>query len=116
MPSASGSGHSVTFAHITRGTSNTMLIGEKYVDMLIATKSPDCNDDQGWTDGWDNDMICFALTGNGGTITPPQPNGTAGTCGLIFGGPHPAGVQCLLCDGSVRSVSYGVKPAAWLAC
>jgi prepilin-type N-terminal cleavage/methylation domain-containing protein len=107
-----GSGMSVTFAHITKGTSNTLLIGEKYLDWVTSQTSPDCNDDQGWTDGWDNDTVAFAQLG--GVTTPPIPNGKVGTCGLNFGGPHPAGIQVVLCDGSVRSVSYMVAPGPWL--
>jgi prepilin-type N-terminal cleavage/methylation domain-containing protein len=107
-------GNSVKFAAIKNGTSNVLLVGEKYVDLLIATTQSDCNDDQGWTDGWDNDTICFAAPG--GTIYPPQPDGRVGTCGNIFGGPHPSGIQAVLCDGSVRSVSYSVNPTAWVTC
>jgi len=109
------SGFPVKLATIQKGTSNTLLIGEKYINQLRASTAPDCNDDQGWTDGWDNDTICFAQ-GSSGTnpVTPPQPNGRVGTCGLIFGGPHIGGLQALQCDGSVRSVSYSVNPAMWL--
>jgi prepilin-type N-terminal cleavage/methylation domain-containing protein len=116
VPSASGSGKSTRFADITKGTANTLLIGEKYVDKAIATRQPDCNDDQGWTDGWDNDTIAFACTGYSNPLVPdpPQPNGNVATCGLNFGGNHTAGIQVVLCDGSVRSVSWAVNPAAWL--
>jgi prepilin-type N-terminal cleavage/methylation domain-containing protein len=113
VPSVSGSGRSTRFASITNGTSNVLLIGEKYVDFLIATRQPDCNDDQGWTDGWDNDTMGFAQLSPGNTSTP-IPNGRVGTCGLNFGGPHTAGIQVVLCDGSVRSVSYSVAPGPWL--
>jgi prepilin-type N-terminal cleavage/methylation domain-containing protein len=108
-------GYTVRFTDITNGTSNVLLLGEKYVDVAIATVRSDCNDDQGWTDGWDNDTISFADGSNGaGSIVTPQRDGTQGTCGLIFGGPHTAGIQVVLCDGSVRSVSYSVNPSAWL--
>jgi prepilin-type N-terminal cleavage/methylation domain-containing protein len=107
-------GRSVRLANITNGTSNCLLVGEKYLDRKIAGSHPDCNDDQGWTDGWDNDTICFA-DGNGyGRPYPPRPDGSVGTCGLFFGGPHPAGMQAVLCDVSVRSVSYSADPTAFL--
>ena len=81
---------------------------------MISSSQPDCNDDQGWTDGWDNDTICFAQSSTPGTTWPPVPNGSVGTCGLLFGGPHTGGIQVVLCDGSVRSVSYNVDKTMFL--
>jgi type II secretory pathway pseudopilin PulG len=101
------SGYPVNFAKIVKGTSTTMLIGEKFVDFLIATSGSDCNDDQGWTDGWDNDTIAFAQYSG---VSTPQFDTRSGTCGTFFGSPHDSGMQTVLCDGSVRSVSYGVDP------
>jgi prepilin-type N-terminal cleavage/methylation domain-containing protein len=117
VPSQNYSGRSTRFANITKGTSTTLLVSEKYINAARGYASPDCNDDQGWTDGWDNDTICFANGGNGpnGPTIPPQPNGKAGTCGLLFGGPHIGGVQTVLCDGSVRIVNYNVAPGPFLA-
>jgi prepilin-type N-terminal cleavage/methylation domain-containing protein len=107
-------GQTVSFNGISNGTSNVLLIGEKYVDRALATSGSDCNDDQGWTDGWDNDTICFAQAANPGTTDVPQLDGNSGTCGFLFGGPHTAGIQVVLCDGSVRSVSYSVNAGPWL--
>jgi len=107
-------GRTMSFKNITTGTSNCLMVGEKYVDFLIAASQPDCNDDQGWTDGWDNDMICFAEGPSSGPPFPPQRDGRAGTCGFYFGGPHTSGIQVVLCDGSTRSVSYTVNATAWL--
>jgi hypothetical protein len=98
-------GLTVRITDISNGTSNVMLIGEKYLDRDIAVTNSDCNDDQGWTDGWDNDTICFA-DGGGNTAMTPIPDGSIGTCGLNFGSPHPVTMQCVLCDGSVRSISF----------
>jgi len=115
VPSKSGSGLTRKFANILKGTSTTMLVGEKYLNKWIAATTPDCNDDQGWTDGWDNDMVCF-VEGNtaGGTPVAPQRDGTVGTCGLFFGSPHQSGMMCVLCDGSVRSVNFQVDPNMFL--
>jgi prepilin-type N-terminal cleavage/methylation domain-containing protein/prepilin-type processing-associated H-X9-DG protein len=115
-----GSSRVVKMAHLmAKGTSNTLLIGEKLVDTSKAQGgSAACNDDQGWTDGWDNDTICFAngQNGNGGAPAPPQLNGPtppAGGCGSVFGGPHPSGMNIVLCDGSVRNIRYNLNPTAW---
>ncbi len=115
VPSTNASGKTIRFPNIEKGTANTLLVSEKYINFMRGAQQPDCNDDQGWTDGWDNDMICFAKGDNAnGPIYTPKPNGRVGTCGLLFGGAHTGGVQTVLCDGSVRSVSYSVAPGAFL--
>jgi prepilin-type N-terminal cleavage/methylation domain-containing protein len=103
------SGYPVQFKHITKGTANTLLVGEKYVSFIEKSSTPNCNDDQGWTDGWDNDTIACAEVG--GVIYAPQKDDKAGSCGLFFGSPHVGGMQGVLCDGSVRSINYSVSPA-----
>ena len=115
VPSLSASYRSVRFANITKGTSSTLLVGEKYINIMNGSSTPDCNDDQGWTDGWDNDMICFAKLDNpNGPIFTPAQNGKVSSCGLRFGSSHIGGVQCVNCDGSVRLVSYGVDANMFL--
>jgi prepilin-type N-terminal cleavage/methylation domain-containing protein len=113
VPSSSVSGKTVSFTDITKGTSTTLLVGEKYVDKAIASTKSDCNDDQGWTDGWDNDMICFAMDGKGGNILTPLPDGDGATCGLVFGSNH-QGLHVVCCDGSVRHVNFNVDPRNWV--
>ncbi len=111
----------VSIANITNGTSNVLLIGEKYLYKRAVGVTSGCNDDQGWTDGWDNDTICFA-EGNGtgapatGNVQLPLPNGSTTTCAatFIYGGPHIIAVQVALCDGSVRQVRYTIDPANFL--
>jgi prepilin-type N-terminal cleavage/methylation domain-containing protein len=97
----------VSISSITDGTSNTILIGEKYLDRAIVNTSTDCNDDQGYTDGWDNDTICF------GQNTPPLQDGIVGTCGLYFGTPHQVYMQSVFCDGSVHTIHLSVTPTVW---
>ena len=111
VPSVSGCGKTQRFAHITKGTSTTLLASEKYINFVKGPSQPDCSDDQGWTDGWDNDTMCFAQP-NGPNTAPlgPVENGKYSTCGLRFGGPHIGGVVAVLCDGSVRNISFGVNP------
>jgi len=116
VPSTNACGKTIRAANIQKGLANTMLVSEKYINFIKGPSQPDCNDDQGWTDGWDNDTMCFARPGGpGGPIVTPQPNGRVGTCGLIFGGPHNSGVQAVNCDGSVRNISYSVNPVMFEA-
>ena len=96
------------------------MVSEKYTDYIGAcnplytrdgTTSGLCNDDQGWTDGWDNDTICFAGEGKPTLIaigaTPD------GGCGWLFGSIHPQ-MQAVFCDGSVHNVSYTINNNVWL--
>ena len=120
VPSSSVSLKAVRVTDITSGSSNVLLIGEKYLDRFTAATHSDCNDDQGWTDGWDNDTICFARGSVGETasastdpITPPVEDGAVGGCNITFGSPH-VSVNVAQCDGSVRTVSFAVNPNNWL--
>ena len=51
---------------ISDGTSNTMLIGEKF--QTNNAEVNECNTDQGYIDGWDNDMIVFSQGAEGQSV------------------------------------------------
>jgi prepilin-type processing-associated H-X9-DG protein len=112
-------------AHITDGTSKTMMIAEKYVrnDRYEGGTN---SDDRGWIDGWDADQMrssCFLPINDGDPIgwdpAFDQPNSSY--FGDIFGSPfqglwnvlhfgsaHTAGINAAFADGSVRTISYGI--------
>ena len=104
---------------ITDGTSNTMLIGEKYLakSQIGSNISNTCDEDQGWVDGWDNDSVASAI-GYGiqsDGVKIPQLSGYSelNTCGGFFGSFH-ATMNCVFCDGSVHQISYHIDPDNWL--
>ncbi|MCY2995484.1 MAG: DUF1559 domain-containing protein [Planctomycetota bacterium] len=108
----SPSGRQVRLAQITDGVSNTLLIGEKYLNQL--SPGPACNDDQGWVDGWDNDTIAFVRgTAASNPIETPIPDGRVSGCWMVFGSPHST-LLAVFCDGSVHSISFSVDSNAWL--
>jgi prepilin-type N-terminal cleavage/methylation domain-containing protein/prepilin-type processing-associated H-X9-DG protein len=118
VPTMSASKAKRRVGDIIDGTSNTLVIGEKYLDgPAVSGTTPTCNDDQGYVDGWDNDTICYANgdNGSGGPSIPPKYiNRTdPGTCGHYFGSVHAGGCVVVFCDGSVHMVSFGINPTMW---
>ncbi|MCA9100173.1 MAG: DUF1559 domain-containing protein [Planctomycetales bacterium] len=89
-------------ANVTDGTSNTMMIGEKWLDPK-KYKAGDWHDDRGWTDGWDPDVVRI-------TSAKPRPDGdNAGNLGAYaFGGTHSGGFNAVFADGHVFFVNFGI--------
>jgi prepilin-type N-terminal cleavage/methylation domain-containing protein len=108
----------VGIKHITDGTANTLLIGEKAMDRTLYN-----------TGTWWYDEPAMS-GGTGGTSRPGGPN-----VGLFpdqtlpapahngmefftmgsgaFGSAHPAGALFVLCDGSVRTIPFSTPPAVF---
>jgi prepilin-type N-terminal cleavage/methylation domain-containing protein/prepilin-type processing-associated H-X9-DG protein len=101
-------------ARIPDGTSNTLLIAEKRLQPGQYGGSQTCDDDQGWTDGWDNDTICFAASG-GNNPYPEQDSPSAPGCGMQFGSAHTGAMQALFADGSVHAIRYNIDASIWAA-
>jgi hypothetical protein len=106
---------------ITDGTSQTLLIGEKYVGGAVAWTEPSCNDDKGFVDGWGKNTICYA-SGAGGdgdaddapVIERPKQISARDkvTCGFSFGSIHES-MLTVFCDGSVHAVSFEIDAQVW---
>jgi prepilin-type N-terminal cleavage/methylation domain-containing protein/prepilin-type processing-associated H-X9-DG protein len=105
------------------GTSETMLVGEKYLFHESFTNTQYCAEDQGWVDGFDNDAMGFAQGYRFGFSSPPKqftpstptsegPDG-GNECGAAFGSIHPGGMSAVFCDGSVHTIHFTIDPANW---
>ena len=102
------------FAKIIDGTSNTFVLGEKYVrsDMY---EGGGYSDDHGWSEGWDPDAIrstCFQPLTDGDGYQH-QALGAADPYGHdqdipYFGSAHSGGFNCIFADGSIRALNYDV--------
>jgi prepilin-type N-terminal cleavage/methylation domain-containing protein len=114
----------ITFASITDGSSNTMMIGEKFLPPR-SYNGGDTGDNFGWVGaGWaDERRGTGCTTGDCGTpigvANPsrdfdPGPNNwsTQNTWKEFgnMGSAHPAGINAVFGDGSVHNIKYGVDP------
>jgi prepilin-type N-terminal cleavage/methylation domain-containing protein/prepilin-type processing-associated H-X9-DG protein len=89
---------------IRDGTSTTLLVSEKRMNLYYMGKGARADDNEGYTGGndWDS-MRSARLAPAADTNQPTTENGFA-----EFGSSHRAGMNILFADGSVRHVSYSI--------
>ena len=109
-----GTPRPVTFAKITDGSSKTGVLCEKYVEAGRYQIPSDTDNDAGWSDGWDYDVLRSAhmqpfpdsashqeiSTANGGSANAPY--ATAGSA-------HPGGLFVSYADGGVRFTNFDIE-------
>jgi prepilin-type N-terminal cleavage/methylation domain-containing protein/prepilin-type processing-associated H-X9-DG protein len=110
----------ITTADITDGTSNTYLLGEKYMNPDHYEDGEDVGDNEAALIGDDRDITRW-----GGPWPPAGwPDGPPVYSGrgpyplyfdsfgysddLVFGGPHSNGCNMAFCDGAVQTMSYSI--------
>jgi len=104
----------IAIKHIVDGTSKTMLIGEKYVPNIDYTGTT-YGDNRGWARGFTWEAMRFSDLPPRSDSELPTPYPVAyydnalvcNECSA-FGSAHPGGFNIVLCDGSVRILSYEV--------
>jgi prepilin-type N-terminal cleavage/methylation domain-containing protein len=92
---------------LARGTSNTVMVGEKYLNPADYTTGADPSDNENLYVGMDNDITRC-------TSSPPMQDLMGYQDTFRFGSAHLSGCQVCLGDGSVRNVGYSVDPTIWL--
>ncbi len=105
----------IGIAEIADGTSNTYMVGEKYLDANRYTTGDDPGDDDPYTSGaaWDNYRWTRYNASNDPTSSPLpeyQPSSDRNNVQLprAFGSAHASGFNMAFCDGSVRPISYSI--------
>lgn len=120
-----GNPKAVKPSQIPDGTSNTMVIGEKYVRSdvyyggLPSGQLSSTSDDRGWTDGWDPDTIRFTgfqpIGDSDLSCFSSDRNVEAACVGedpavdvYFFGSAHTGGINATFADASVHFISFDV--------
>ncbi|MEZ6072915.1 MAG: DUF1559 domain-containing protein [Pirellulales bacterium] len=116
----------IGFRQIPDGTSNTMYVGEKYLLPDAYRTSKDGADNNTMYAGHDWDVLRWTSgEGSSDNYDPtyifanvgPNPSyqDRPGFSAISsFGSPHPAAANYVFCDGSVRSITYGVDAQTWI--
>jgi prepilin-type N-terminal cleavage/methylation domain-containing protein/prepilin-type processing-associated H-X9-DG protein len=98
----------IRLTDIPHGTSNTYLIGEKYLNPDNYTTGMDPADNENLYAGADNDNSRC-------TSGPPLRDRPGYTNTLAFGSAHLAGLNMAYCDGSVQYILFAIDPQVHLA-
>src|SRR5262249_6998258 len=96
------------FADVLDGTSTTLLVAEKRINLSnLGLGQSGSDDNLGYTAGWDEDTLRrtdkIPLPDYTGTTTPNDLE--------RFGASHPGALNAVFVDGSVRRIAYSIdKP------
>jgi prepilin-type processing-associated H-X9-DG protein len=103
----------IRIKEVIDGTSQTVMVGEKYLNPERFEDGDDRADDQCIFTGHDRDNAGY--TSNAGNLLAPLPDGpnTGGDNAYRFGGSHTGGFNMAFCDGSVHTVAYEIDPEVW---
>ena len=104
--------------NITDGSSKTLLIGEKRMNVTYCTTDQQPDDNDGFVGGFQDDVVRWvdhaspygALVPDADWFGPPYTGANLHPGIFQFGSSHPGIAQFVMCDGSVQSISLLVDP------
>jgi prepilin-type processing-associated H-X9-DG protein len=97
----------ITFAKITDGSSNTLVLGEKRLIPSLYEVG-EWYDDKGWSDGWDPDSLRSTVCSFGQDSEVAESGSRS--VGFRFGSAHAGGMNAAMADASVRTINYEIEP------
>jgi len=89
----------ISLKHITDGSSNTYMVGEKHIDSEYYLNGLDGGDNEFWTNGYDRDN--FRAASHVPVADAPEEID-------CFGSAHPSTWHMAYCDGSVHGLTYDI--------
>ncbi|MBN2022334.1 MAG: DUF1559 domain-containing protein [Pirellulales bacterium] len=98
-------GSEISVNDIPDGTANTYMFGEKYLMPDYYENARDMGDNESLYIGDNGDITRWAGPGY-----PPMQDQPGYNNWLLFGSAHPASCNMVMCDGSVRQISYEIDP------
>jgi prepilin-type N-terminal cleavage/methylation domain-containing protein/prepilin-type processing-associated H-X9-DG protein len=101
-------GSQITMGNISDGASNTVLVGEKYLNPDNYSDGIDLADNENMYTGYNNDN--FRVTS--ATPMQDQPGYASETA---FGSAHSGGCHFVFCDGSVKMLNYSISTTIYNA-
>ncbi len=110
----------VNQGNISDGASNTLMLGEKYLDLknMAAAQAntnaqlPDA-DAQGYTSGWDRDAIRWGNNAPARDQYLGYPVNSNSPYDYVFGSSHPFNFNAIFADGSLHRIPYTIDPVLW---
>ncbi len=104
----------INFRQVPDGTSNTYMVGEKYMSIDNYENGLDAGDNEPAFSGNNNDTLrttSKVRSLNRPLALGPDHSGSSNDVGeLIFGSAHPGGFNMAFCDASVQFVVFDVDP------
>ncbi len=106
-------GYRSEVSQIPDGQSNVLLAGEKYLNPAVYTTGTDLSDNDEAFCGNDRDITRWSSYG--GVYQPPLRDTRGNTQYFCFGSAHPAGFNCVFCDGSVKLENFQIGQALFIS-
>jgi prepilin-type N-terminal cleavage/methylation domain-containing protein len=104
----------VALKDVVDGVSNTLMVGEKHMNLGFVTIECQPDDNVGYVGGFQDDVVRWgAYPPKPDAVKPKYDWGTIHPDIFQFGGSHPAGVQAVFADGAVHLVPYTIDPAVF---